>query len=313
MTATQVRAIVDKLLTNVSQGYFPEGMIAHLIFPELKVKQRTGLIGGYGKQHLRIVNTVMLGKGGAPQVDTRTYQTDSYKIEKHGLFDIVTEEDYDNVEQPFDAEADTTRALRTMLALGNEKSMADTLTSPSVLTNGVTLSGSDQFSDTSSDVLATINAAKEAIVDGSGMAPNKAVMDWKVALKLRYHPQIFDELGVKYSGDGKPLTLQALADALELEQILVATARYNSAKENQTDVLSPVWGKHMVLLHAPNKAAKGQVSAGYRVVPTGSMPRKVYKTPVDNPPESTRVLVTDPYDNLITEVGAAYLITNAIA
>ena len=43
--STQTRAIIDKLLTNVSNQLIPIGFIAEMILPALKVKQRTGKIG----------------------------------------------------------------------------------------------------------------------------------------------------------------------------------------------------------------------------------------------------------------------------
>lgn len=312
--STQFRPVVDKLLTNVATGYFPTGMVCEQIFPTLPVVQTTGKIGRYGKNHLRITNSVMGGKGKAPQVDSKSYATDSYEIESHGLFDILTKKDYANVEKPFDAERDAVRALQLMMFLGKEKSIADALTDTAIITNNVTLAGNDQFSDyANSDPLAVINTAKETVLGLCGQVPNKLVFDWLVLNKLKYHPQIYDRLGFKFNQAG-PLSLQNLADAFEVEQVLVPNVRHLSSKEGQADVLSPVWGKHIVALVAPNTAAVGQVSAGYHVTTAGQSPRKVYKSPVTNPPEAVEVLVNDEYDfALVQATEAVYLIKNAIA
>jgi hypothetical protein len=112
----------------------------------------------------------------------------------------------------------------------------------------------------------------------------------------------------------KPLTFQQLADAFEIEQILVAENKYNSAAEGQTDALSSIWGKHIVLMVAPNEAEVGQVSLGYEFTPVGDEPRKVYKSPVSNPPGAKEVIVTDDYDQcLVAATEAAYLIKDAVA
>src|SRR5689334_6977523 len=115
MSASQNKAIVNKLLTNVSAKLVPEGFVADQALPELTVVQRSGLIGKYGNSHLRLVNSVMGGKGKATRVEAVTRTTDTYYVEKHGLETIVTEEDYENVEQPFDAEADEVEALTLLL------------------------------------------------------------------------------------------------------------------------------------------------------------------------------------------------------
>lgn len=313
---TQMNAIQDRLLTQVATGYKPTGMICEMILPQVKVVEYSGKLGKYGKHFLRLVNTVMAGKAKAPQVDTRQYSTDGYSIEEHGLSDLVTKRDYANVQLPFEAERDTVMALQILMFLGKEKALADALTSTSIITQNTTLAGADQFSDyAGSDPLGVVNTAKETIYDACGVAPNKMTMDWKVANKLKYHPQLFERLGFKYRGDGsvKPLTFQQLADAFEVEQILVAQNKYNSAAEGQTDALASVWGKHITLLVAPDQAAVGQVSVGYEFVPVGNEPRKVYKAPVSNPPGAKEVIVTDDYDHALVDVTAAYLIKDAIA
>ena len=60
----QESAIVDKLLSGVSNGYMPEGFIAEQILTPLTVAETTGKIGKYGNSHLRILsNTKIVGKG----------------------------------------------------------------------------------------------------------------------------------------------------------------------------------------------------------------------------------------------------------
>jgi hypothetical protein len=124
---SQMKAQVDKLLTNASKGYIPEGFIGDFIFPPIKVKQDSGKLGGYGKSHLRLVNTVYGGRGKAPRFESITRTSESYQIENHGLEGMVTDEDYRNVEDPFDAEKDETLGLVTILKISREKSIADAL------------------------------------------------------------------------------------------------------------------------------------------------------------------------------------------
>jgi hypothetical protein len=314
MTGTQMRAVQDMILTNVATGYFPDGMVCERIFPDLSVTQYTGKIGRFGKAHLRIVNTVMGGKGKPAQIDTRVYSTDSYEIDEHGLFDLVTKRDYANVIRPFDAERDAVRAIQTLMFLGKEKSVADALTDTSVITINTTLAGADQFSDyNNSNPLDVVNTYKESVMNACGGVVNKLIFDWVVFNKLKYHPSIFTRLGFQFN-QRSPLSLQNLADAFEVQEILVPTCRYNSSKDGQTDALAPVWGKHIVGVVAPPTAEVGQVSAGYHVVPSDSQPRKVYKSPDADRPGATKVIVTDDYDYaLVNATEAAFVIKNAIA
>lgn len=311
--ARQMGAIVDKILSGVSEGYFPQGYISESILPLVQVGQYTGKLAKYGDSHLRIERSITGGEGKYRRVSPITREQQSYSIEGHGLEGVVTKRDKKNLDRPYDAEKDEVLGLTAQIWLEKEKVLADSLGSTAVLTNNVTLTGTDQLSDyDNSDPIDVFNTAVNSIYDNSGIAPNFAAMDWKVARLLRYHPSMLDALGYK---DNRPggLTDQEIADAIGVQKIFIAQAVYNSAKEGQTDSLSAVWGKNIVLGVAPNAVAPYQVSLGYRLQIRGQGSRKVYKYAIDNPPESTGILVEDEYDYLISNVGAGYLIKDAIA
>lgn len=312
---SQQKAILgqDLLLTDVSSGYFPEEFISEQILPVVQHAQTSGKLGMYGTSHLRIVTSSKGGKGKYRQVDTQSYNSALFLIEGHGLSDIVTKEDYKNVLQPFKAEEDMTKALTTLLWLEKEKGLADILGDTAILTQNTTLTGSNQFNDYSnSDPVAAFQAARAAVMNGCGVEPNIAVMSWEVKEMLRYHPQLLDALGFKWAAPGG-LKDQDLANVLQVEKILVGKARYESAKEGQTSSLAPVWAKNIIFAVAPQKPAPQQVSLGYTVRHAGEAARQVYKESLMDPPGSTKILVDDSYDQLISNAKAAYLIKNAIA
>lgn len=311
---TLFKPIVEPLLTNVSSALIPQGMIAEKIFPKVQVGQYSGKLGKYGKNFLRIERSIKGGRGKYRQVEPIARSTDSFNIEGHGLEGLVTKEDYANAQQPFDAERDETMGLTSHLLVEKEYAVASLLSNTSVIaTNNVTLAGGDQYSDyLSSTPVEDFSDYRAAVRSSCGLPPNVAMMDWAVWNKLRYHPQILDTLGFK---DNRPggLNEAELAMALGVEKILIAQGVYNSAKEGQTDVIAPIWGKHIILAVLPATAQPMQVSLGYEIGLSGSQPRKVYKQPGFNPPGSTQILVEDEYDHLLSNEAAAYLIKNAIA
>jgi hypothetical protein len=310
---SQLKAQVDKLLTNVAIMQKARGTIAEQLLPSVKTAQYSGLLGKYGGSHLRIETSVIGGRGKYRRVEPITRSTDQYLIEGHGLEGMVTKRDYANVEAPFDAERDEVIGLQTHLLLEKEKVVADVFTNTSLITQNTTLTGANQFSDyNNSDPISVLKTARKAIRDGCGEIADTAFMDYDVFDVLRYHPAMLDQLGFK---DNRPggLNYQEIASALGVKRILVAEAKYNSAKEGQTDVLSSIWGKHIVLAVLPETLQVGIQTAGFWVTPSGSSPRKVYKQANFNPPGSTSVLVEDEYDLLLSNAACAYLIENAIA
>lgn len=309
---TQIKAIVDKLLTNVSNQLVPEGYISELLLPELPVVQTTGLIGKYSNDHLRIIDTTVGGKGMYPMVDTVVRSSSSYKLVDHALKELLGEDDFDNVEKPFDAEQDSVVALTTHLWLEKEKGLADAMAGGTI-TQGVTLAGGDQWSAYStSNPLEDLRDGRKGVRGGCGMKANVAFMDEDVADTLRFHPQLLDNLGFK---DNRPGGLQdsELAKALKVDKVLVAEVVYNSSLQPAADSLAPVWGKHFWYAHIPQTAARRQQSLGYRVQKAGQKPRQVFKSYPDEPVNSTKIIVKDKYQQVITNANCAYRITNAIA
>lgn len=311
--STQLRSLIDLLLTPVSSGYFPVGYISEQVFPVVTHAQSSGKLGVYGKEFLRIENTVKGGAGKYRRVSIATTSTTSFYIQGHGLEDIVTDEDYRNKLQPFDAERDKTIGLTTMLWLEKEQVVAQALTSTSVMTQNTTLVATQQYNDyLNSDPISDFATARGTIVDACGFMPNVAIMDVKVWNILRFHPGILDALGFKWAQPGG-LSVDQLAVAMGVDKILLAQARYNNSVEGQSDTLAAVWGKHVVFAVIPEKAEIMQQSLGYMIRYDGQAPRKVYKYPSQNPPNANTILVEDNYDALLSNASCGYLIANAIA
>lgn len=308
---SQVKALVDKLLTNVSNMIKPEGYVSELILPEIKVKQSTGLIGKYGKGHLRIVNTFTGGKGQYAQLDSVTYNSTGYLIENHALKEIVTPQQMENVEKPFDAEKDAVTALTTHLWLGKEKALADQLSNIAVLTNNASPAVKYDNYTGAHTLLADVRVAKTSVKQKGGAPADTAIMSWEVAEALRYHPSLLDSLGFKEQRPGG-LMDEEIARALGVKRVLIGGAVYNAAKLGQADDVQPVWGDVIIFATCPMQAALEQVSLGYRVQYAGRSPRQVYRSFVDEPVDSRKIMVVDDYDMVLVDVGAAYLLYNVL-
>jgi len=309
----QLKAQVDKLLTNVSDGYIPAGYISEMLLTPLSVVQKTGLLGKYGDQHLRIENDLMAGRGKAPRVEAITRSTTTYMVESHGLEGLVTPDDKINVEDPFDAEKDETIGLTTMIWLSKESNLAAAVNSTAVITQNVTLAGTDQLSDyTNSDPIDEFRIARETIFASVGIPPDTATMSWEVFNTLAYHPGILRALGFADVRSGQ-LSESELTKAMGVKRLLIGMAQQNTAVEGQTDVRASVWGKHILFSVTPRSAAKYQTSLGYYLTLKSQKPREVFKEKVINPPQTTSIIVRDSYDMLLSNTDAAFLIEDAIA
>lgn len=306
----QTKAIVDKLLTNVSNGIFPVGYIADKCLPQIVAKQKSGLIGAYGNNHLRLSDDLIGGRAEARRADPITRSSQTYLIETHALEGVVTADDYANVEQPYDAEADETAGLTHLVLTNKERAFASQLFSTTVFSGRVTTPAT-KYGATASDPLADFKTAQNAIVDSVGMQPNAVIMSQKVFNVLKYNAQLADVLGFKYNQVGA-LSAMDIANALNVQEVLVANAPYNNAKEGQSDSMTQIWGDSILFYVKPSSAAKYQISLGYQMKLSGSEGREVYKYDLDNPPGSTGIIVQDTYQCKLVNVSAGYLLNSVL-
>lgn len=312
---SQNKAIVDKLLQNVSNGYFPEGHIADKLFPELIVDQYTGLIGNYGMNHIRIESDLQTGIGEAKRVTPTKRGSTTYNVESHALEGIVSERDYANVENPFDAESDETMGLTTLIVTNKEKILADKLFDTAIITQQTTMTGGaglEYFSDyVNSDPLKHFKNAHNGVLDGCGKSANAAVMSKKVFNTLKYHPAILDTLGFKYNQMGT-LSEADIMKALDVQYLYIGDAAYNSGKEGQADALSQIWSNSILFYVKPQAAAKYQTAFAYQVKMRGKKERGVYKYNPNNPVNATAIIVKDDYSFEFVNVKAAYLLKSVL-
>lgn len=310
---SQMKAQVDKLLTNVSNAYMLQNLIGEQLLPSLPVQQDSGIIAGYGNAHIRLENSLVGGRGRARVVQPIVRKTDqTYLIEPHELQGEVTESDYRNVEQPFDAEKDETQGLTSLILTEKELMAKTAFTSASVITQNVTLSGSSKFSDYgNSNPIAVFKNAQNAVLDGCGMSPNAAVMSRKLFNTLKYHPQILENLGFKQERAGT-LSVEEIAKAMNVSKLFIGEAAYNSAKEGQADAFSQIWGADLTFFVRPDSPAKYQVSFGYMIQRAGVQSRRVKKWDIDETFGNKGILVGDYYQYRIVNANAAYLVKDAI-
>lgn len=316
MTTTSTRAREDRLLTGISRRHNVEGLVADQVLTPVTAKKSTGLIGKFGNEHLRVVHDLVGGLTEYPQITVDTKSSDRYSMEKHGLGVTVTEEEMDNEEQPFDALIDATMDVNDRLALGREFAISSVLTNIAVLTNNTTLSGTAQFSDYSgtSDPIGIFQTARTSIYDDTGkdvsMPGGFVLLPWACRSALQFHPALLELY--KYTGSmGNGLTDQQLADVLKVNRIVFASSQFDSSKEGQTPVITATWGKHIIFGFAPTSGRKRMTSLGFTVSKTRST--RTFRVAIKDPPNAEKILVDRTYDDIITDVGAGYLIKDAVA
>lgn len=301
---------VSPLLSNISVGYRNSNYIAELVLPIITVKKDTGQLTTYGKDNLRIVESLAAPGSGTNEVTHTVSIADHYKLAKHKLKELVTDEDIEDADLPIQPKIDAVENLTDRLLVEKEKALADVITSSGTITQYTTLSGTDQWSDfANSDPIDDVRTGATTIRQATGKTPNTLIFSKDVYDTIVDHPDIIERLKYSQAVD-KMSAANALGRIFGVDRVLVGDAQYNSTKEGITDSLADIWTKDVVLCFIDPTPRKKSVSLGFTY--QKKAPRIVDEW-YEKDREGWYERVTDKYDQQLVSAACAYLIEAAIA
>ena len=303
---------VDQNLSNVLMAYTNEGkFIVDKVLPVVPgLKDDTGDIPVMGDAHFRLYNTKRALYDRARH--EAFYSIDASKKYEIGYYDIETyipDRLRSQFKAPFNPERDATFFLGELLMLEREAALSAAMTDTNVVTQNVTLSGTSKWNNQNSDPLGDLETARDAIFNGTGEEATHMAITRQVLNSLKRHPQILAQFkGI--STVSRKQVMEYLMDYLELKEILVAKARYNSAREGQAPVMTNLWGANVVLFHRPDSPSIMKPSFGYSFQLQGENRRiSTRRDLVGDKGDFVRADYA--YDDRILDAKAAYLIKNA--
>ena len=303
----------DPILSNVALAYTNDAYIAELLLPEIPVNFQTGKHWIYNQD--RFSNTPSKRATGAEsgEVELSLTTGNPYFCEDHALKQFVADEDVENATTPTDPFTDATENVSERLLIAREVEAASLLTSTATITQNTTLSGTSRFDDYSnSDPFATIETGKQTIHSATHLAPNTMVIGKQAWDKLKYHPALLER--VKYSQRGQ-MTPDLVASLLEIDRIVIGAAGYQTAKEGQTNSMSYIWGKDVLLAYVAPRVSPKMLSLGltYRWNKKSKNVKRLRGTKEEDR-NGTYVRVGDDYyDQNIVAASCGYLIKTVVS
>ena len=312
---------IQQELTAIALAYTNQRYIADLVLPRTGVGSREFKWLQMNRDEMFTVPDTRVGRKGVPnEVQFGSSEVPGF-VRDYGLDDVVPNEDIASAPPGYNPLGRAVEGIAELVALDREKRVADLVFNANTYpaSNRTTLSGTSQWSDyTNSDPYTAIMNA----LDGMLMRPNMAVIGRLAWSRLRVHPKITASLAPSSNGNtgsttsfaGAPASLQAVADLLELDQILVGESWVNTAKPGQTPSMSRVWGKHMAFMHInPIGTIRGNAitfgyTAEYGNRVAGSIPE-----PKVGLRGSQRVRVGESVNEIICASDVGYYFQNVVA
>lgn len=299
---------IDEALTRMSVAYQNGQLVGTRLMPRVEVGSRTGFYFTFDKTRFRVEDSRRTGTSRANRISSGMVKTAFGPLAEHSLEQDIEYDVRDSYPSPHDARVDATEDVTAVLDLTLEQEIANKLTDTAVITQNVTLSGTDQWSDyANSDPFADLQLGIDTIKLNAGVTPNKLTLGYQVWSKLRHHPDLLGRLSV---ASVRVLTAQLLADLIGVEEVIIADAVYNSADEGQTASMGYVWGKHALLAYVQATPGIRKLSLGY----TLQLEDARYVDRWDEPwVKAEFVRANDYYEPKIVAAEAGYLIKNAVA
>lgn len=299
----------DPRLTGIAIAFKNGEMIADRVMPRVPVGKTEFKWLEYDFAEGVTVPETMVGRKGRPTEVEFTGQERTGGTSDHALDDVVPNDDIADAPagSGIDPLGQATEGLTNLIVLAREIRVASAATLAANFNHADTLAAGDQFDDPASDPAKLIGDAIETPL----VRPNIAVTSLAAFNALRRHPKIVSALNASGSTNGQ-VSRQALAEYLELEEILIGTGYVNTAKPGQTPVYARVWGNDFSLLRrAPIVTAKGEPSWGF-TAQFGDRVAKLIPEPKLGLRGAMRVRVGESVGELVQSKEAGYLLKGVI-
>lgn len=232
-----------------------QGYIAQKVFPVIDVASQAGNFGRIPLAQLLQQRDTRRAPGSGYARGNFTFETATFACEEHGAEETVDDREAKMYAEYFDAEVvSAARAYNSVLRNQEARVAAmvfntTTWTGSSLFTN---VSGSTPWATVASAVpLTNVEAAVQRVYDNSGLWPNALVINRRVFRNLRNTPQVIDRIASSGAGDrtlASDITEQQLAQAFDLDYIIVAGGSQNTATEGQPAAVGQIWSNNFAMV-----------------------------------------------------------------
>lgn len=223
------------------------GYIGQKVFPVVSVASQAGKFGKIPLEQLLQQRDTKRAPGSGYARGTFQFTDASFATEEHGAEEPVDDREAKMYREYFDAEMIATARAYGFVLRNAEQRIADavfntTTWTGSALTTDV--SGTPWATIASAVPLTNVEAAVQKVYDGSGLWPNALVINRKVFRNLRNTAQVIDRIASSGAGNrnlASDVTVEMLAQAFDLDYVIVAGSSKNTATEGQTAAAGQIW------------------------------------------------------------------------
>ena len=311
---------VNPQLTAIAIGYRnPDvALIADRVLPRFPTAKKF-TYSLYGAAQGYTVPNTKVGRKSEPTMVDFQGQPINSEVVDYGLDDLVPNDEiqaYNDMPKPptggpIDPQSLSTMMLTGLVELDREVRVAGVVFNTANYTgaNQQTLAGTSQWSDyANSNPLSALLGA----LDSTLIRPNKLVIGQQAWTVLRQHPKIVNAVFRTPQNSGS-VPREALAELLEIDEVIVGTGFVNTARKGQAPNYVRVWGKHCSLVYSSLQAAQmAQPCYGF-TAQWGTRIAGALPEPKSGLRGGVRVRVGESVQEVISAPDAGYFFQNCVA
>lgn len=262
-TINDVQAI-EPILTNMLLAYQNQAnnFVASRVFPRVSVPHDSGTYYVFTQKYWFLDQMAVRAPGADYRVGEFGVETDTYKTIQYALGWRIADEVRANSLVPMDLESAAVQWLAQNSLIRKERAWAADFMLTNIWGAADGSIGSKWSDYQNSDPVANILTGKRTISQATGYQVNTIVMGEIVRDRLINHPDMLDR--IKYTtAAGVGSVEAAIAAIFGIPNILVGSAIYNTANENQTASYSPIIDDDILILYVEQSPRLMSASAGY--------------------------------------------------
>jgi hypothetical protein len=320
----QAPFVIQPQLTAITLAYQNARFIADEVLPRVPVQSPSFKWSKFTLADSFTIPDTRVGRKSAPNEIDWTATEETSSVSDYGLDDRIPQADIEAAAagqritgvQSLDPRMRSTELLSDLVLLDREKRTADLVFNADTYPSGrkVTLATSGQWSHPDSN---PIKALLDAL-DVPLVRPNKLILGQSVWTTIRLHPRVAAAIfptGGNATGGGSPVSRQALADVLEIDEVIVGQGWYNSAKPGQAATMARLWGKAAALVYSAPIVASPQstMTFGFTAQYLTRVAGTIEQDSSVGLRGGERVRVGESVKELVVAADAAYYFADAIA
>jgi len=304
MQPTKSQVHVDKILTNIAVAYRNKKYIYRELSPFIPVKYESDKYYKFPKARWFTNEAALRAPGTKARLSGFPVSTDSYNCDEFALATKIADRVLANTDSPLTLRSAKAAYVADKVEMARDIELA-------TLVNVTSQWGTDKTLTTTWDSDAStpiedIIDAQDTVGTATGEELNTGVLGRLVWSKLRRHPDILDILS---SVERSIATPQLLAQAFDIDRILIGRSIKNTANPAQTASMSQIWGKHAFFAYVAPSPGIMSPSALYTFMSRDARVRTWY----DEPEEATYIESGNVLDFKIVAPDVGYFIDVAVA